>query len=320
MPTAKPTLSFRRAERFRRAGLWACALLFVGCGVLQAESGSAPNGGTSGSESSPSEAALRARIDALLAAGKLAEARALVLGAPTSGDYRTLRGYLLNNPAYVEGLVRQLGADNFTHRRQAAGELMEAGRAALEPLARALEDSDAEIRAKAAELLVALRGRGFVGIQFNEQPSKDAPPVPQQQEMIDGDDGEVEGASATPVAPQPVFIPAPDVQVVETVDGMPGKEAGVQSGDRFLAVNGRAICGELDLLREVILAGPAKPSMLVLDRDGRKITIAIMLGRHPSDSPPVDLLAEKKAAKDAEANRRTEAIRNLLERPAEAQK
>lgn len=319
MPTVLLMPTCHGAKCMRWAGLWACALAFAVCGAVQAESGSGPDGSGAGTPPSSPAADARGRIDALVAAGKLAEARAAVMDAPTSEDYRALREHLLKNPAYVEGLVRQLGAENYTHRRQAATELMEAGRAALEPLARALEDTDPEIRAKAADLLVALRGRGFVGIQFNEQPSKDAPLVPQQDTREDGGDGAA-GAGAEPVAPQPAFIPAPDVQVVETVDGMPGKEAGLQAGDRFLAVNGRVICGELDLLREVILAGPAKPSMLVLERDGRKITIGITLGRHPSDSPPVDLLAEQKAAKDAEAGRRTEVIRNLLERPAEAKR
>lgn len=316
MSTALSSQTCRRAERLRRAGLWACAL-FLWMATAAAENGSGRES-TAEKPEPPSAAELLSRIDALLADGKFEEARVLVLQASSSVDLRGIRDHILKNPAYVEGLVRQLGAENFTHRRQAAGELMEAGRAALEPLARALEDKDPEIRAKAADLLVALRGRGFVGIQFNEQPSKDAPIVQQRADFGDGE--EPAGAGTEPVAPQPAFIPARDVQVVETVDGMPGKEAGLQSGDRFLAVNGRAICGELDLLREVILAGPAKPSMLVIDRDGKKVTIAITLGRHPNDSPPVDLLAEQKAAKDAEANRRTEVIRNVLEQPAEAQK
>lgn len=317
MPTALSTPMCRRAEHYRRVGLWACAMVLWMAGAAASDNGSGRESTAEKTDPSP-PAELRGRIDALLAEGKFDEARKLVLQSSSSLDFRALRERVLKNPAYVEGLVQQLGAENYTHRRQAAGELMEAGRAALEPLARALEDKDPEIRAKAADLLVALRGRGFVGIQFNEQPSKDAPIVQQPADFEDND--EPAGAGTEPVAPQPAFIPAPDVQVVETVDGMPGKEAGLLAGDRFLAVNGRAICGELDLLREVILAGPAKPSMLVIDRDGKKVTIAITLGRHPNDSPPVDLLAEQKAAKDADANRRTEVIRNLLERPAEAQK
>ena len=64
--------------------------------------------------------------------------------------------------------VALLAHDQFNIRQAAYRKLKEMGLSALEPLREALEVPDAEVRTRAFELLIFLRGRGFLGIQPSE--------------------------------------------------------------------------------------------------------------------------------------------------------
>lgn len=193
-------------------------------------------------------------------------------------------------------LVRALGSEKYNERQAAQEALKCLGHPALEPLREALDADNAEVRSRAAGLLVDLRGRGFMGVQLQEQ--YDGQPVHGEGlSASDGNenDGDPQG-SDTPKSTKPqVRSLAPDVVAIEVVRGMqppmPAETAGVQEGDKFVSVNGQPIQGLLDLLREVILAGPGSKAAIVVDRNGKKVTLAVDLTVNPEDRPPIDLTA-----------------------------
>jgi membrane-associated protease RseP (regulator of RpoE activity) len=141
------------------------------------------------------------------------------------------------------------------------------------------------------EILIALRGRGFLGIGLNEESA------PTEE---DADDD----------APQ--FVRAIQILDFKTFNHLgvrrpfPADAAGVQVGDKILEVNGRAIRGTKDLMREVILIGPARMASLLIERDGNPLRIVLRLTRNPilavssgfgveqvpDQGPPVDLEKE----------------------------
>jgi PDZ domain len=191
--------------------------------------------------------------------------------------------------------VVALGADDFETRQQASITLRNLGRASIEPLEHALQSTDPEVNSRALELLVALRGRGFVGIQL--QQSDDA-------------------LGAVPVEPSAevknrgsyVFAMAVVNHAMYEKYGVkkafPAEAAGIEPGDVLLAVNDRPVYGTKDLMREVIAVGPARNAVLSIERKGKFMRVPLLLTRNPvvmraglfgemqADVPPVDLEAE----------------------------
>ena len=86
----------------------------------------------------------------------------------------------------------------------------------------------------------------------------------------------------------------------------PAEAAGIQPGDKILAVNDHPILGVKDLMREVILLGPARFAVLLIDRGGKRMRLPLLLTRNPmltknngleymmqrDPTPPVDLEKE----------------------------
>jgi hypothetical protein len=64
-----------------------------------------------------------------------------------------------HDPAGVDQLIRQLGSDSFRERETANKALDERGAAALPALRQALDDSDPEVRCRAARLVEAIEAR-----------------------------------------------------------------------------------------------------------------------------------------------------------------
>ena len=64
----------------------------------------------------------------------------------------------------ARAMIQALGSDSYSTRVQARNSLLQLGRAAIEPLEYAVKSEDPEVRLRAAEILIALRGRGFMGL------------------------------------------------------------------------------------------------------------------------------------------------------------
>jgi hypothetical protein len=204
-------------------------------------------------------------------------------------------------------MIQALSSDSYSMRLHARTALFQLGRGAIEPLERAAQDEDPEVRLRAAELLIALRGRGFMGIVLQET----EPP----------DDDDAEGAvpqrtvtrpavTAMQVMTRPQNTPAPMNAWGIAYAGnkpMPAEAAGIQPGDKILEVNDRPITGVKDLMREVIAVGPARVALLLVDRGGKRLRVPMILTRNPVISknngleylqmhdppPPVDLEKEE---------------------------
>lgn len=74
----------------------------------------------------------------------------------------------VEHPPSIRKLIELLGDDRFSVRNQASDELKSLGRAAIGPLAEAAAEDEPEIRTRAMQLLVEMRGRGFMGVQLEE--------------------------------------------------------------------------------------------------------------------------------------------------------
>ncbi|MGD0089321.1 MAG: PDZ domain-containing protein [Planctomycetota bacterium] len=207
-------------------------------------------------------------------------------------------------------MVQALGADSYATRQQARNTLLQLGRAAIEPLEYAAQAEDPEVRARAIEILIALRGRGFMGLGL------------QESEPGEEEGGAAGGAGRT--AGRPVVM-ANQVVAVEQdplykasgiTKPFPAETAGMQAGDKILAVNDRPVYGVKDLMREVILIGPARVAVLLVDRGGKHLRVSLTLTRNPhhyrsnvlngipervlEGPPPVDLEKEAEQQKAPE--------------------
>jgi len=180
--------------------------------------------------------------------------------------------------------IRQLGADEYSQRNEAAQALMQAGRAALAPLREALEDEDPEISIRAAQLLLALRGRGFIGVDLHELNSDGTPVIPVQAlRPKEAPDADMSDAGEHVEAPaKPVWIEL--VINLRRGQNLPGEKYGMQDGDKIVGVNGRRVDGSVDLMREVGLAGPGAKLLVELVREGRPVRVVVVLARHPDDT------------------------------------
>ena len=207
-------------------------------------------------------------------------------------------------------LIQALGADTYTERDKASRELFAMGRAAIEPLEFAAKSDDPEIRIQATRLLLSLRGRGFMGINLQEeQPGAGGNPY------FESDDPAASTQEFAAPVVRVVRIAKPeDIPNNRSTDAkpFPAEVAGMQAGDKVLAINGRPLHGVKDLMREVIVLGPAKVAQALIERDGKIIRLSLILTRNPGDYPPkVDL--EREGSADVSS---PHAPRNILEQPA----
>jgi hypothetical protein len=188
-------------------------------------------------------------------------------------------------------MITGLASDSYAMRLQAKTSLLGLGRASIEPLEFAVKSDDAEVRARALEILIALRGRGFLGIGL-------------QEEFADDENENANGRTFgnTVSANQVVnFKQYADYGVTKP---FPAEAAGIQAGDKIRAVNDRAIHGTKDLMREVIAVGPARPAIITVERGEKLLRLPVLLTRNPSMrttqfgqpvrdvAPPVDLEKE----------------------------
>lgn len=205
----------------------------------------------------------------------------------------------VNDPVYQSRAqqatesVRDLGSDDYATRRTAFAKLLSLGRPAVEPLERAQQSEDPEVRLRAMELLIALRGRGFLGVSLAES------------EDIDGDgipDG-VETGQACVRAMSIVSHQHPQYANLGLTKPLPAEAAGMEAGDKLVAVNDRPVHGTKDLMREVISIGPARLAVITIERNGKMQRLPVILTRNPllnrnvyvtepAELPPVDLEKE----------------------------
>jgi hypothetical protein len=193
-------------------------------------------------------------------------------------------------------LVQQLNSDKYAARIQARSALMQLGRPAIEPLEYAVKSDDPETRLRAGEILIALRGRGFLGVGLQEDEVADEPD---------------ENAESTLTVPPNVVVATQVVNYQAYLEHgvkkpFPAESAGMQPGDKILSVNGTPLHGVKDLMREVVILGPARIAVLMINRGGKLMKVPVVLTRNPmlqragpfgadavtDPAPPVDLEKE----------------------------
>jgi hypothetical protein len=252
-----------------------------------------------------------AALALMAAAGRTADAVA-VGSDPHRGGAPTIT-------QQAEKLIQALGAEAYADRLAAREGLLRLGRAAIEPLEAATQAEDTEVRLRAVELLITLRGRGFMGIglaeEWRERGANAAedelspPPLVRVTQVLDH-------ANLAPTTGMVLAVPGP----------LPAETAGLQVGDAILSINERPIRGVKDLMREVIIVGPGRVILADVERDGKVLRIPMLLTRNPMPAaneppvpPPVDLERETApaAAVNAPAPAPAQPVpRNILEMPA----
>lgn len=219
----------------------------------------------------------------------------------------------------AQDAAKALASDTFADRYAAKTTLMELGRASIEPLEYAVKSEDPEVRLRAMEILIALRGRGFLGIGLTESNDDGFGAVDEPEEPVD-----VPSVVAPPVvtANQIVNYKQPPYNAYGVNKPFPAEAAGMQAGDKILTINDRPIHGIKDLMREVITIGPARRAIIMIERGDQRLRLPVLLTRNPmmtrgndfggfqmqrDNSPPVDLEKELDGA-DPEKRAEGEAI------------
>lgn len=196
----------------------------------------------------------------------------------------------------AHSMIQALASDSYSTRVQARQALLQLGRAAIEPLEHAAQSEDPEVRTRAIEILIALRGRGFLGIGLQESGDEDAPPPSDAAGVV---------PPTTVIANQ--IVPHVQYAAYGVVKPFPAELAGLQPGDKLLAVNDRPVHGVKDLMREVITIGPGRTAIITVERAGKRMRVPVTLTRNPILSknngfefmiirdppPPVDLEKEQ---------------------------
>ena len=213
------------------------------------------------------------RFQMLAVAALLLSVAACGFGAEPDSSTKTS-----TDAAHIDALIKALNSDSFGERDAARRELFNIGRPALPALEYASKSDDTELRIAANELLIALRGRGFLGVNLQEeQPPED----------------ENEDAATRAGADHPTVrvIGIANASSMGLKKPFPAEMGGVATSDKLLEVNGKPVCGVKDLMREVINIGPTNVALIMIERDGRKMRLPLMLTRNPMlrDSVPVDL-------------------------------
>jgi len=206
-------------------------------------------------------------------------------------------------------LIQSLGSNAYAERDVAARELYHLGRAAIEPLEYAAKDNDSEVSLRATQLLLAMRGRGFMGITLQED----------RQASVGSDDPDTDAEAYSE-------NPAPVVRVMGIANAhdfgsakpFPAELAGMTASDKVLEINGRPINGVKDLMREVICAGPGRIALVLLEREGKKMRVALMLTHNPSnhETPPVNMEQESPSSATDSTEAPFDGRNNILEQPA----
>ena len=212
----------------------------------------------------------------------------------------------------IRRLIAALGSDSYPEREWAARDLYDLGRPAIEPLEYASKSEDSEVRLRATQLLFAMRGRGFMGINLQEeQPAHNAPLADD-----DSDDPSHMGPYMPPVVKVMGIANARDYQLTKP---FPAELAGLTTADKVLEINNRPVNGVRDLMREVITIGPGRLAIALIDRDGRKLRVPLMLTRNPMihDNPAIDLERELES-QVSDLNGKSKL--NVLELPAQSVK
>ncbi len=169
-------------------------------------------------------------------------------------------------------LIEGLNSDHYLIREKARASLPRLGRSAIEPLEAATHSEASEIRLRATELLIALRGRGLLGIGML-QPPLDA-------------------------------LPEFGAGVKSVLQDMPAEKAGLQSGDVIVELNGEPVDDNNMLQYRVFSAGPARVMEVVALRGEERMRFQIMLTLNLNNlnvvqqTPPVDLERELPASDD----------------------
>lgn len=223
--------------------------------------------------------------------------------------------------------AKALGSDNFSERTNAKEQLLRLGRASIEPLEYAVKSEDPEVRLRAMEILISLRGRGFLGIGLQES---------SDDEIVDLDavpEEDTKDAVKTVTPPvvsanQIVSFRQPPYNTYGMTRPFPAEAAGMQPGDKILSINERPIHGVKDLMREVITIGPARKAIIMIERGEQKLRLPVLLTRNPmttrgndfggyqmvrDGSPPVDLEKELDGG-NAEPDKRAE-LPDMDQRP-----
>jgi hypothetical protein len=196
----------------------------------------------------------------------------------------------------AEQLTKQLNSDSYIERITARKELLQLGRAAIEPLEYAARSEDSESRLRADELLITLRGRGFMGIGLTEKNAFNENENEQDEDA----------RTCVLVNALPTFE-TPQYKEYGVTHEFPAKANGIEVGDKISAINGRQIDGIRDLMREVINVGPGRTALASVERDGKRLRIPMVLARNPTlmlangqmikdGPPPVDMEKEAEAA------------------------
>ena len=181
-------------------------------------------------------------------------------------------------------LVEALGDDSYLLRQKASESLIKLGRAAIEPLEDGMKSESSEIRLRSTELLIALRGRGLVGIGM----------------LINSVDALPESGAGVRTVPQ----------------GLPAEQAGIQAGDVIVALNGAPVRDNNDLQHFVFVTGPARVMDVTIDRSGEKLHLPVLLTLNmnpPASStspPPISLESE---LAEADVKGRAEAREKALQ-------
>jgi len=138
--------------------------------------------------------------------------------------------------------------------------------------------------------------------------------------LQESEPGEEAGGAAghslgRPVVSANQVVPVEQYKMYGITKPFPADAAGMQAGDKILAVNDRPIHGVKDLMREVILIGPARVAVLLVERGGKQLRVPLTLTRNPimirnsgletifERPPPVDL--EKEAEQQTAPEKQT---------------
>lgn len=200
--------------------------------------------------------------------------------------------------AQARSLVAALGAESYMERAQAKESLIKLGRPAIEPLEAATQDEDPELRLRALEILIAMRGRGFMGIGLNEDPQFDGEGEP----LADDDTPRRSAVTANKVLD---YKADRYEEIYGVTRQFAAAAAGMLTGDRVTFVNDQPVRGIKDLMREVVRCGPGRVASVTIERDGKEIRLPMRLTRNPMSArinqfdgslkdppPPVDMEKE----------------------------